>query len=59
MEEIKIKLSFKARLELFCLSVKLNWDWNYALHGFKGALKGLIKDLKDLFKPKEMGCLFG
>ncbi len=61
MKKIHLSLSFKARWELFLLFVIFNWKWNYGLNGgLKGAFKGLIIDIRDLFiEEKGRGVLFG
>ena len=53
MKEIDITLSFKSRLELFLIKLKVEWKWRKA-YGFH-----LGKLLKDLFFPKPHKALFG
>ena len=51
MKKIEIKVKFKARLEIFMLKAKL-----FGYGGYGGVK---WEDIKELFKPKKLECLFG
>lgn len=51
-KEIEIKLSFKARWELFCLRVKIG-DWE------KSRFRIILEELPRVFFPRNHYALFG
>lgn len=51
MKEIEIKISFKSRLEMFMMKIKL--------FGFFGIWSVGWKDVKELFTTRKLKCLYG
>lgn len=60
-KQIYIKLSWKARIELFKLKYIDNdlWRWDYITRGKWYTFKKFLKDVWELFFPKKLGALFG
>jgi len=53
MKQTKLKLSFKARLELFFIKLPMEWRLR-KVYGFK-----IFSMLKELFFPKKVYVFFG
>jgi len=51
MKKIEVKVSFKGRLEIFLMKIRL--------FGFGGYWGVKWKDVKELFLPKKLEALFG
>jgi len=59
-KELIIDVPFKFRLEMYYLKLtKGGYKMDYILGGWKGVVRAIFHDLKELFFPKKIKTVFG